>query len=500
MTAKMTQHNITSPATDIAATATAATSQGATATAPHIPRCVYFVGAGGIGMSALVRYCLSKGHKVGGYDRTDSHLLRQLREEGAEITLDDSADAIPAAYRDPEQTLVVYTPAVPDSHPGLTWFRANGFEVVKRAELLGKITRTSLGICFAGTHGKTTTSSMAAHILHSSPVGCNAFLGGILRNYDSNLLLSATSPYSVIEADEFDRSFHRLSPHIAVITATDPDHLDIYGTEEAYLESFAHFTELIRPGGTLIVHTGLKLKPRPGKDVRVWSYGRTEGDFHAENIRRAEGTVTFDLVTPHGVIRDLRPGVPVDINIDNTIAAVAGVYATGALDISAMRRAVESFMGPKRRFETIMREPGAGGRVIIDDYAHHPDEIRASITSVKALYPGRRVSVVFQPHLYTRTRDFAPEFAAALDLADDVTLVELYPAREKPIPGISEHTIAALMTNPAHREVTKAELDTLLREGDFDVLLNVGAGDVSDMLPAIAETLISTATTSDTDK
>ncbi|MCM1336659.1 MAG: UDP-N-acetylmuramate--L-alanine ligase [Candidatus Amulumruptor caecigallinarius] len=457
----------------------------------HIKPNVYFVGAGGIGMSALVRYCLSKGHRVGGYDRADSHLLRQLAAEGAVITLDDSAEAIPAEFRNPADTLVVYTPAVPASHPGLSWFRNNGFEVVKRAELLGKITRSSLGICFAGTHGKTTTSSMAAHILHSSPVGCNAFLGGILRNYDSNLLLSPTSPYSVIEADEFDRSFHHLSPHIAVITATDPDHLDIYGTEEAYLESFAHFTELIRPGGTLILHTGLKLKPRPAKGVRVWTYGRSEGDFHAANIRRDAGTLTFDLVTPHGIIRDLRPGVPVDINIDNTIAAVAGVYATGALDITAMRAAVESFLGPKRRFEVVMREPGSNGRVIIDDYAHHPDEIRAAITSVKALYPDRRVSVVFQPHLYTRTRDFAPEFAAALDLADDVTLVELYPAREKPIPGISEHTIAALMKNPAHVTVTKPELDARLRKGDFDVLLNVGAGDVSDMLPPIAGYILS---------
>lgn len=450
---------------------------------------VYFVGAGGIGMSALVRYCLSKGHRVGGYDRSDSHLLEQLRQEGAQITLDESAEAIPEAFRNPDDTLVVYTPAVPDSHQGLRWLRDNGFEVVKRSELLGKITRSSLGICFAGTHGKTTTSSMAAHILHQSSVGCNAFLGGILRNYDSNLLLSATSPYSVIEADEFDRSFHRLTPYIAVITATDPDHLDIYGTEEAYLESFAHFTELIQPGGTLIVHTGLKLKPRPGKDVRVWTYGKTDGDFHAENIRRGDGSLTFDLATPGGIIRDITPGVPVEINIENSIAAIAGVYATGHMEVDSMRRAVASFMGPKRRFEFLLREPSPSSRVVIDDYAHHPDELKASILSVKSLYPGRRLTVMFQPHLYSRTRDFAPEFAAALDLADEAVIVELYPARERPIPGISERTIADLMTNPRHIVVSKNMLAEWMRQGDFDVLLNAGAGDVSDMLPPLVEEL-----------
>lgn len=464
-------------------------TQSAHACGDAIKPNVYFVGAGGIGMSALVRYCLSKGHKVGGYDRSESHLLSQLRQEGADITCDESESAIPAAFRHPGDTLVVYTPAVPDSHKGLSWFRANGFEVVKRSELLGKITRSSLGICFAGTHGKTTTSSMAAHILHQSSVGCNAFLGGILRNYDSNLLLSGTSPYSVIEADEFDRSFHRLTPYIAVITATDPDHLDIYGTEEAYLESFAHFTELIAPGGTLIVHTGLKLKPRSGKDVRVWTYGKEEGDFHAENIRRGDGSITFDLVTPDGIIRDITPGVPVEINIENTIAAIAGVYATEHLEVDRMREAVRTFMGPKRRFEFLLREPAPSSRVVIDDYAHHPDELKASITSVKSLYPRRRLTVMFQPHLYTRTRDFAPEFAAALDLADEAVIVELYPAREQPIEGISEKTIADLMKNPRHIVITKSMLADWMRQGDFDVLLNVGAGDVSDMLPPLVEEL-----------
>ena len=272
---------------------------------------IYFVGAGGIGMAALERYFLSKGKRVGGYDRTATDLTRALESEGVEITYSDAADAIPQAFRNPGETLVVYTPAVPDSHPGLQWFRANGFEVVKRAAVLGIVTRHSRSLCFAGTHGKTTTSSMAAHVLHNSPAGCNAFLGGVLRNYCTNFILDPHSDFSVIEADEYDRSFHHLTPSVAVITSTDPDHLDIYGTEEAYLESFAHFTELIRPDGTLIVHTGLKLRPRVAPGVKVYTYSRDEGDFHAINIRRSEGSIVFDMVMPDGsVMTDIAPGVP----------------------------------------------------------------------------------------------------------------------------------------------------------------------------------------------
>ena len=284
---------------------------------------IYFIGAGGIGMAALERYFLARGCRVAGYDRTPSDLTHELEAEGVHIDYDDDPSRIPDYCRDPEQTLVVYTAAMPATHPVLQWFIDNGFEVIKRAKALGIVTEHSRGLCFAGTHGKTTTSSMAAHILHESGIGCNAFLGGILRNYDTNFLLSDTSPYSVIEADEFDRSFHQLTPWVAVITSTDPDHLDIYGTEEAYLESFAHFTELIRPDGALIVHTGLKLVPHPQAGVRVYTYSRHEGDFHAQNIRKAQGDITFDLVTPWEVIADIRLGVPVDINIDNAIAAMA---------------------------------------------------------------------------------------------------------------------------------------------------------------------------------
>lgn len=448
---------------------------------------IYFAGAGGIGMAALERYFLSRGYRVVGYDRTETDLTRQLRTEGVEITLDDSVEAIPTDFRDcPDQVQVVYTPALPADHPQLSYFRNKGYPVLKRAQVLGQITRDSRSICFAGTHGKTTTSSMAAHLLHSTQIGCNAFLGGILRNYNSNLLLSATSPYSVVEADEYDRSFHQLSPYIAVINATDPDHLDIYGTEEAYLESFAHFTELIRHGGMLIKHTGLKLRERPAPDVRVLTYSRTDGDFHAENIVRGNGTIRFDFVAPDGVTPGIELGVPVEINIDNAIAAMAAVWAAGQFDPDTVRRAMASFMGPKRRFEFWLREPG---RAVIDDYAHHPDELRNSILSVRALFPDRKLTVAFQPHLFSRTRDFYPEFARALSLADEVLLLDIYPARELPMEGVTSKLIFDLVTAPEKAMVTRDGLPSAVEARNVSLLLTAGAGDICDKLPEIVEKL-----------
>ena len=447
---------------------------------------LYFVGAGGIGMAALERYFLAQGKRVAGYDRTPSDLTAALQREGVHIDFDENPDLIPDDCRDPQRTLVVYTPAVPDSHQGLTWFRNNGFEVIKRAALLGVVTRHSRALCFAGTHGKTTTSSMAAHILHSSGIGCNAFLGGVLRNYDSNFLLSSTSPYSVIEADEFDRSFHHLTPFIAVVTSTDPDHLDIYGTAENYLESFAHFTSLIQPGGALIVHTGLALKPRTGADVTTYTYSRDEGDFHAANIRKGEGAITFDLVTPWETIADVNLGVPVDINIENAIAAMAACRLVET-PADAMRQAVATFMGPKRRFEFWLKEPGPKGRVMIDDYAHHPGELRASITSVRSLYPGRRLTVIFQPHLYTRTRDFADGFAQALSLADEVILLPIYPAREEPIPGVSSEMILENIISAKKCIYSKENLIKSIQLSNFDLLLTAGAGDIANLLPQICD-------------
>jgi UDP-N-acetylmuramate--alanine ligase len=407
-----------------------------------------------------------------------------LQREGVHTDFDEDPALIPDYCRDPERTLVVYTPAVPDSHKGLAYFRENGFEVLKRAALLGVVTAHSKGLCFAGTHGKTTTSSMAAHILHDSGIGCNAFLGGVLRNYDSNFLLSATSPYSVIEADEFDRSFHHLRPYVAVVTSTDPDHLDIYGTAENYLESFAHFTELIQPGGALIIHTGLALKPRVQEGVKTYTYGRDAGDFHAQDIRKGDGEITFNLVTPWETINDISLGVPVDINIENSIAAMA---ACRLIDVpaDAMRKAMATFMGPKRRFEFWLKEPGKQGRVMIDDYAHHPGELTASIKSVRDLYPDRRLTVIFQPHLYTRTRDFAPGFAAALSQADEVILLPIYPAREEPIPGVTSEMVLNSVTSTKKCIYSKENLIKSIHLSNFDVLLTAGAGDIANLLPEI---------------
>ena len=447
---------------------------------------IYFVGAGGIGMAALERYFLARGLRVAGYDLTRTQLTDALVSEGVEICFDEAAALIPDYCKNPADTLVVYTPAIPASHEGLNYFRNGGFTVMKRAELLGLITRSTKGLCFSGTHGKTTTSSMAAHILHCSEIGCNAFLGGILRNYDSNLLLSATSPYSVIEADEFDRSFHHLSPYIAVITATDPDHLDIYGTEEAYLESFAHFTELIQPGGTLLLHTGLKVKPRVPRGVRTVTYSRTEGDYHAANVRKGNGEIVFDFVTPDGVVADVKLGVPVDINIENAVAAMAVCHMVGVPG-EVLREAIGSFLGAKRRFEFWLKEPGDDGTVVIDDYAHHPDELKASIRSVKDLYPHRKLTVVFQPHLYTRTRDFAPEFAEALSLADEVILLNIYPARELPIPGVTSEIILRDIKCPNKVICDKTDLINQIKNRNFEVLLTAGAGDVCNYLPQIVE-------------
>ena len=447
---------------------------------------IYFVGAGGIGMAALERYFLSRGKRVAGYDRTPSELTDALVNEGVEIVFDEDPALIPDYCRDPQRTLVVYTPAVPAGHAGLCYFREHGFEVVKRARVLGVITEHSKSLCFAGTHGKTTTSSMAAHMLHDSGMGCNAFLGGVLRNYGSNFLLSDDSPYSVIEADEFDRSFHHLRPYIAVVTSTDPDHLDIYGTPENYLEGFAHFTSLIVPGGALIVHTGLALKPRVQPGVRIYTYGREDGDFHAARVRVGNGTIVFDLVTPWETIADVELGVPVDINIENAIASMA---ACRLVDVpaEAMRRAMATFMGAKRRFEFWLKEPGEHGKVVIDDYAHHPSEIRASITSVRQLYAGRKITVIFQPHLYTRTRDFADEFAQALSLADEVLLLPIYPARELPIEGVSSEMLLDKLTCAEKNIYSKENLINSISVRNFDVLLTVGAGDIANLLPKIVE-------------
>ena len=462
---------------------------------------IYFVGAGGIGMANLVRYYLRHGKNVAGYDRTPSDLTAQLEAEGARLTFKADAAEIPAEMRDPGSTLVVYTPAVPESNPILKYFRDNGFEVIKRAQLLGRITKATRGICVAGSHGKTTTSSMIANILRDSQQGCTAFLGGILRNIDSNLVLNEKSDWSVIEADEYDRSFHWLTPQIAVITSTDPDHLDIYGDEEHYLEAFSIFSGLIRPGGKLILHTGLKMRPAVAEGVSVETYSGhdPEADWHAEDVTIGQGEISFTLVGPGGLrIEGLSPGVPVEINVDNAVGAAAAAITAGAT-VEEVRRGLAGFMGAKRRFEVWLdgkkRNPDGSkqkeitGTVLIDDYAHSPNEIRASISSVRKLYPGKKISVIFQPHLYTRTRDFAPEFADALSAADEVIMPEIYPARELPIEGVSSFSILDNVKSPEKRYCERKDLLQLIKNSNFEVLMTLGAADIDRLLPDIRHIL-----------
>ena len=447
---------------------------------------VYFIGAGGIGMSALVRYFLSKGKKVGGYDRTPSDLTATLIEEGAQIHYEEAVENIPSDFLDATSTLIVYTAAMPENHVLLQYFRNNGFTIYKRAQVLGMLTRSSKGLCAAGTHGKTTTSTMAAHLLHQSHVGCDAFLGGISKNYETNLLLSDSSEYVVIEADEFDRSFHWLTPYATVITATDADHLDIYGTEEAYLESFSHYTSLIQPGGALIMRHGITLNPRLQEGVRLYTYSTNEGDFHAENIRIGGGEIFFDYVSPLGNIKDIQLGVPVAINIENGIAAMALAQLSGATD-EEIKAAMASFKGIDRRFDFKLKTDKV---VYLSDYAHHPEEIKQSILSMRALYGDKKLTGVFQPHLYTRTRDFYQEFAQSLSLLDEVILTDIYPARELPIEGVSSQLIYDHLRTDMEKTLCKKEdvLDILANK-NIEVLITLGAGDIENYAPQICEIL-----------
>lgn len=447
---------------------------------------VYFIGIGGIGMSNLARYFLSKGKKVAGYDRTETTLTKELVKEGAEIHYTDNVDLIPDYCKDQSATLVVYTPAVPSDNEEVKYFNKNGFTIEKRAQALGIITQNTKALCCAGTHGKTTTSSMLAHILKQSHIDCNAFLGGILKNYDSNLMLSDKSEFTVIEADEYDRSFHWLHPYMALITSVDPDHLDIYGTEEEYLKSFEKFTSLILPGGSLVVKNNIKLSPKVNKDVKVYTYSIEKGDFHATNVKIGDGTIRFDFVTPHETITNIELGVPVKINIENAVGAMAIAYLNGAT-ADELREAMKTFEGAKRRFDFILKTDKI---VMIDDYAHHPQELAASITSVKALYPNKKLTGIFQPHLYSRTRDFATEFAQSLSLLDELILLDIYPAREKPIEGVTSHIIFDKVTC-SKTLCKKDELLALLdKKNDIEILLTVGAGDIDQLLIPIKNLLI----------
>lgn len=446
---------------------------------------IYLVGIGGIGMSNLTRYFLSKGNRVGGYDRVETPLTKELENEGAFVHYEDNIQAVPREFLDKQDTLIVYTPAVPNSHGELTYFRENGFTMMKRAQVLGEITKTSDAVCVAGTHGKTTVSSMIAHLLRQSHVDCNAFLGGILKNYGNNLLLTDKSNITVAEADEYDRSFHWLHPWIAVITSADPDHLDIYGTPEAYRESFEHFTSLIRPDGYLIMKKNAPVTPRVNDGVKVFSYSETEGDYHAENIRIGNGEIVFDFVSPKGKITDINLGVPVKVNIENAVAAIASAQLCGVTD-DEVRNAMSSFGGAKRRFDFHIKTKNL---VFIDDYAHHPQELAASIQSIQALYPDKKITGVFQPHLYSRTRDFVDDFGKSLSLLEDVILLDIYPAREEPIEGVTSQIVFDKITSKEKTLINKSELLGLLKNKPIEVLVTLGAGDIDRLLPDIEKLL-----------
>ena len=448
-------------------------------------KAVYFVGAGGIGMSAIARYFLHRGLVVAGYDRTPSALTRELEKEGMAIHYEERVDLIPLPCRQPSSCLVIYTPAVPNDHAELVYFREHGFEIEKRAQVLGTLTRMHKALCVAGTHGKTTTSTMCAHILHQSHVDCNAFLGGISKNYHTNYILSE-SDYVVIEADEFDRSFHWLRPWMSVITATDPDHLDIYGTKEAYLESFNHYSSLIQPGGTLIIHSGLEMKARLQEGVTCYEYALAEGDFHAENIVINNGAITFDFISPLENVPGVELGQPVPINIENGVAAMAMAQLCGCT-ADELREGMRSYGGVDRRFDFKIKRPEL---VFLSDYAHHPQEILQSAKSIRALYANRHITAIFEPHLYTRTRDFYKEFADSLSILDEVVLCDIYPAREQPIPGVSSQLIYDHLRPGVERSlVSKADVLNFVAHRDFDVLIVLGAGDLDDMVPEMTKIL-----------
>ena len=446
-------------------------------------KAVYFVGAGGIGMSAIARYFLNKGMTVAGYDKTPSELTHNLEKEGMQIHYEENVNAIPQECRDASHTLIIYTPAIPAEHKELVFFRERGFDIQKRAQVLGTLTRTHKGLCVAGTHGKTSTSTMCAHIMHQSSVDCNAFLGGISKNYGTNYILSE-SDYVVIEADEFDRSFHWLRPWMSVITATDPDHLDIYGTKEAYLESFRHYSTLIQPGGALIIRKGLEMKAEVQEGVRVYEYSRDEGDFHAENIKIENGGITFDFVSPIENVPNVTLGQPIPINIENGVAAMAMAQLNGCT-ADELRNGMATYGGVDRRFDFKIKD---SRHVFLSDYAHHPKEIYQSAKSMRELYQNRKITAIFQPHLYTRTRDFYKDFASALSQLDEVVLCDIYPAREQPIPGVTSKLIYGNLAEGVEKSmIRKEDVLDFVRSRDFDVLIVLGAGDLDNYVPQIAE-------------
>lgn len=451
---------------------------------------IYFLGIGGIGMSALARYFLHEGYSVAGYDLTATPLTRALESEGAAVHYEDDPEQIPAKMRNKENTLVVLTPAIPSDHREWAWLRAEGFTIEKRSQMLGHLSSGKVVMAVAGTHGKTTTSTLAAWLNHAAAKEGSAFLGGISRNFNSNLVLGCGNRL-VVEADEYDRSFLRLYPDVAVITATDADHLDIYGTAEAMVEAFEAFASQIKPGGVLIAKQGVEIR-FDTHERQMLRYSCDEGgDFHAENISLIDGGhYSYDIVLPDGVIEGCTLGILGKVHIENSIAAVAMLWAAAhiegkSLDHDAIRRALSEFSGVKRRMEVYLNTPT---QVYIDDYAHHPEELRATITSLRGIFPGRRLMAIFQPHLYTRTRDFAPEFAEVLSLCDKVIMVPIYPARELPIEGVTSELIGKDITTEWEL-VDRFDIANHLKDIDTDIVVTFGAGNIDVVCNDIYETL-----------
>lgn len=444
---------------------------------------IYFIGIGGIGMSAIARYYKFKGCNVSGYDKTPSELTGELIAEGIGVHYEDNTDFIP---KDVENTLVVYTPAIPHDLKELVYVQEHGYTLLKRSKTLGEIAKGQRCLAVAGTHGKTTTSTLLAHIFTDSKVGCSAFLGGISKNYDTNLLVSH-NPTIVAEADEFDRSFLQLFPEIAVITAMDADHLDIYGDLKHVHEAFQAFAGQV--SGTVITKLGLDITPNHTKArIMRYSYNDPRADFYADNLRKDEcGYFTFNLKYPDGVIKDCRVGVPGWVNVENAVAASAIALVYG-IDPEAIRHALGTFLGVKRRFDIHVNRPGCA---YIDDYAHHPNEISTAISSMRDIFPGRRLTAIFQPHLYTRTRDFADEFAKALSAVDKLILLDIYPAREEPIPGVSSRLIFDKVTAPEKVLLKKEMLMKYLEDEKIDTLITFGAGNIDRFIPQITEMLSS---------
>ena len=451
---------------------------------------IYFLGIGGIGMSALARYFLHEGYRVAGYDLTATPLTRALESEGAEVHYEDDVELIPEVMRVPESTLVVLTPAIPADHKEWAWLREQGFRIEKRSQMLGVLSEGKCVMAVAGTHGKTTTSTLAAWLNHAAADEGSAFLGGISRNFGSNLLLGEGRRL-VVEADEYDRSFLRLYPDVAVITATDADHLDIYGTPEAMVEAFEEFASQIKSGGVLIVKQGVELKFDTA-ERKMYRYSCDEGgDFHAENIELIDGGhYRYDIVLPDGRIEGCTLGILGKVHIENSIAAVAMLWAAAliehkSLDHDAVRKALAEFSGVKRRMEVYLNTPS---QVYIDDYAHHPEELRATITSLRGIFPGRKIMAIFQPHLYTRTRDFAPEFAEVLSLCDRVVMVPIYPARELPIEGVTSELIGRDITTEWEL-VERFDVAEYLKGVETDVVVTFGAGNIDVICNDVAAVL-----------